>query len=172
MRSNRPCPPRPEIHDEEILMLTRPAPADVLNLLSRAVTDQTRNDTVTAASAGELYLVGQLLALTSRQVRLEPRFIDQEVRAYEALGNLVVNNGTGDTVAISAALTELRDHCAAGPTEGHDAKAYALASEVLCLAIDATFSTPGAARDSMIAALSLRRSNQSEVVGDFTIAGR
>jgi hypothetical protein len=136
------------------------------------VTDQTRNEAVTAASAGELYLVGQLLALTSRRVRLEPRFIDQEVRVYEALGSLVVNEGIGDTAAVSAALTELRDHCAAGPIEGHDATAYALASEVLCLAIDATFGTPGAARDSMLAALDMRRSNQSEVVGDFTIAGR
>jgi hypothetical protein len=153
-------------------MLTRPAAADVLNLLGRAVTDQTRNDAVTPASAGELYLVGQLLALTSRRVRLEPRFIDQEVRTYEALGSLVVSEGIGDTVAIDAALTELRIHCDVGPTEGHDATAYALASEVLCLAIDATFDAPGAARDAMLAALNLRRSNQAEVVGDFTIAGR
>jgi hypothetical protein len=153
-------------------MLTRPAPADVLNLLSRAVTGQTRNAAVTTASAGELYLVGQLLALTSRRVLLEPRFIDQEVRAYQALGNLVVDEGIGDTVAISAALSELRDHCSLGPTEGHDAKAYALSSEVLCLAIDATFCFPGAARDATLAALNMRRSNQSKVVGDFTIAGR
>ena len=153
-------------------MLTRPASADVLTLLGRAVTDQTRNDAVTAASAGELYLVGQLLALTSRRVRLEPRFIDQEVRVYEALGNLVVISGIGDTDAITAALAGLRDHCATGPAEAHDATAYALASEVLCLAIDATFGSPGAERDAMLAALDLRRSNQTELVGDFTIAGR
>ena len=56
--------------------------------------------------------------------------------------------------------------------EAFDSRAYALASEVLCLALDATFDVPGPARDATAAALGLRVSNQARIVGDFTIAGR
>jgi hypothetical protein len=153
-------------------MLTRPAAPAVLSLVGRAVTEHARNETVTQATAGELFLIGQLLAFTSRRVELEPRCIVEEVRANEALGNLVVAEGLGDAQALSTALAELRAHCALGPAESHDRQAYALASEVLCLAIDATFGSLGPARDATIAALALRRSNQAQIVGDFTIAGR
>ena len=105
--------------------------------------------------------------------KLEPSHIASEVRTYRALGETVVTQGLGDTAAIRAALVEVdHAHASSGAVAAHDLKAYALASEILCLAIDATHSRTGLGADATAAALALREKNQAQIVGDFVVAGR
>jgi hypothetical protein len=147
-------------------MLTRPSIPAVLSLLGHAVAQPNAHE------GNDLILTAQLLALTSRRAELEPSHIASEVRTYRALGETVVTQGLGDTAAIRAALVELDAHASSGAVAAHDLKAYALASEILCLAIDATHSRTGLAADATAAALALREKNQAQIVGDFVVAGR
>lgn len=153
-------------------MLTRPAAPAVLNLLSRLIAAKAAESASGNVSPGELVLSSQLLAFMARRIDFEPTFIAQEVAAYTSVGELLLEEGVGDRATIQAALAELREHCAQGPVQPNDARAYALASEILCIAIDETFHVPGRARDAMYSALSLRVANQERVVGDFAVAGR
>ncbi|ODR16922.1 MULTISPECIES: hypothetical protein [Mycolicibacterium] len=147
-------------------MLTRPSIPAVLTLLGRAVAQPDVHE------GNDLILTAQLLAMTARRAELEPGYIESEVRAYRAVGEAVVAEGHGDTVAIRAALDELDSHLSSGSVAAQDFRAYSLASEVLCLAIDATRGATGPATEATAAALALREEHQAQIVGDFTVAGR
>ncbi|EJM24346.1 hypothetical protein PMI22_00757 [Pseudomonas sp. GM21] len=153
-------------------MLTRPAAPAVLNLLGRLIASKSVQSADGNVSPMELVLSGQLLAFVARRIEMEPAFILEEVATYQSVGELLLEESVGDQTTIQAALTALREHCARGVTQSHDARAYALASEIFCIAIEETFHVPGRARDAMSAALALRVANQEKVVGDFAVAGR
>jgi len=152
-------------------VLTRPVAPAVLRLIGHIVSTESMSAPGTA-NPGELIIPAQLIELTARRVELEPGFIAEEVQDYLQVGELVLSEQLGDTSAMAAAMTDLRAHLAGGQVQAHDTRAYALASEVLCLAIDATAATTGPARTATEAALALRQSNQATIVGDFSIAGR
>lgn len=147
-------------------MLSRPSIPAVLSLLSHAVAQPNAHD------GNDLILTAQLLALTSRRAEFESTHIAAEVRTYRALGETVIAEGRGDTVALRAALDALDAHTSSGAVAAQDLTAYALASELLCLAIDATHTSLGPAAEATTAALALREQNQAQIVGDFVVAGR
>lgn len=153
-------------------MLTRPAIPSILRLLGRAVMAHAQSPEPSQAAAGQLFIISQMLSFLARRAEFEPAQMLEEIQIYEDLGDLVVLQGLGDTEAISAALAALRAHRALGFIETRDTTAYGLASEVLCLAIDATFSASGTAHDAMLCALEVRKTNQANIVGDFVIGGR
>jgi hypothetical protein len=113
-----------------------------------------------------------MLAYVARRAELEPSLMAAEIDLYEDLGDHVLREGLGDTDAMSHALAELRTHRASETGVSGGTAAYALASEVLCLAIDAAFSATGSAHDAMTNAVKARRTNQATIVGDFVIGGR
>jgi hypothetical protein len=147
-------------------MLTRPSIPAVLALLGRAIAQPNAHE------GADLILGAQLLAMTARRAEFEPSYIASEVRANRAVGEMVVVEGLGDTAEIRDALDELDAHISAGTVAAQDNRAYALASEVLCLAVDATHTSTGAAAEATAAALALREDHQTQIVGDFTVAGR
>ncbi|WP_375500702.1 hypothetical protein [uncultured Jatrophihabitans sp.] len=147
-------------------MLTRPSVPAVLDLLSHAVAQPD------AGQGHDLALASQLLALTARRVRLEPEFVALEIQAYAEVGELVLAEGLDQDGVVAAVLHDLRDHLARHSSHHFDSRGYALGSEVLCQAIDATHGTTGDAANATAAALALREDHQTQVVGDFTVAGR
>jgi hypothetical protein len=153
-------------------MLTRPTIPSVLKVLSRAARDQAGGGEFSESAASELFISSQMLSYIARRVELERDQILEEVAVYEDLGHQVVREGLGEADTISRALAELRAHCAAEGSLSDLLTAYALASEVLCLAIDASFSTTGAVHEAMVAAVKVRQINQANIVGDFVIGGR
>jgi hypothetical protein len=153
-------------------MLTRPTIPSVLEVLSRAARDQAGAREFSESAASELFISGQMLSYLARRAELEPDQMFEEIAVYEDLGHQVVREGLGKADAISHALAELGTHRTGEGTRSDLLAAYALASEVLCLAIDASFSTTGAVHDAMVAAVKVRQINQANIVGDFVIAGR
>ena len=126
-------------------MLTRPSLSSVLNVLSRATMDQAQAQDFSESSARDLFITSQMLAYVARRAEFEPSLMAAEIDIYEDLGE-------------------------AGSSSS--ATAYALASEVLCLAIDAAFSATGSVHDAMVNAMRVREINQAAIVGDFVIGGR
>ena len=153
-------------------MLTRPSLPSVLNVLSRATMDQAQAQDFSESSARELYITSQMLAYVARRAEFEPYLMAAEIDIYEDLGDQVLREGLGDTDGISRALADLRTHRANEAGSSSGATAYALASEVLCLAIDAAFSATDRAHDAMVNAMRVRQINQATIVGDFVIGGR
>jgi hypothetical protein len=145
-------------------MLTRPSIPAVLALLGRTVAQPNAHE------GHDLILAAQLLAMTARRAEFEPGYLASEVSTNRAVGEMVVAEGLGDTAAIRNVLDELDAHISAGTVAAQDNRAYALASEVLCLAIDATHTITGAAAEATMAALALREEHQTQIVGDFTVA--
>jgi hypothetical protein len=153
-------------------VLTRPTIPDILNLLGRATMDQARVQELSEAAARELFITSQMLAYLARRAELEPSLMLAEIDLYEDLGDQVLGEALGDTDVMARALAELRAHRASQTDSSSGATAYALASEVLCLAIDAAFSATGSVHDAMVNAMRVRRTNQAAIVGDFVIGGR
>jgi hypothetical protein len=153
-------------------MLTRPTIPGVLKVLSRAARDQAGAREFSESAASELFISSQMLSYLARRAELEPDQILEEMAVYEDLGHQVVREGLGEADTLSRALAELRAHRTGEGSRSDLLTAYALASEVLCLAIDATFSTTGAVHEAMVAAVKVRQSNQANIVGDFVIGGR
>jgi hypothetical protein len=153
-------------------MLTRPTIPSVLKVLSRVARDQAGGQELSESTASELFISSQMLAYLARRAELEPHQMLEEIAVYEELGTQVVREGLGEADDISRALAELRAHQTADGTRSDLLTAYALASEVLCLAIDASFSTTSSVHEAMVAAVKVRQVNQANVVGDFVIAGR
>lgn len=153
-------------------MLSRPSLSSVLNVLSRATMDQAQAQEFSASSARELFITSQMLAYLARRAEYEPSLMAAEIDIYEDLGDQVLREGLGDTDGISRALADLRTHRANEGGSSSGATAYALASEVLCLAIDAAFSATGSVHDAMVNAMRVREINQAAIVGDFVIGGR
>ncbi|OBI52013.1 hypothetical protein [Mycobacterium sp. E796] len=138
----------------------------MLTLLSHAVARPNAHE------GSELVLAAQLLAMVARRAEFEPAYIASEVGVYRKLGEMVLAEGLGDVAAMRAALDDLHRHSSAGTPAEHDIQAYALASEVLCLAVDATQASDGPAARATLDALRLREQNQARIVADFTLAGR
>jgi hypothetical protein len=153
-------------------MLTRPTIPSVLKVLSRAARDQAGAREFSESAASELFISSQMLSYLARRAELEPDQILEEMAIYDDLGHQVVREGLGEANTISRVLSELRAHRADEGSRSDLLTAYALSSEVLCLAIDATFSTTGAAHEAMVAAVKVRQINQANIVGDFVIGGR
>lgn len=147
-------------------MLTRPSVPAVLRLLSHAVARPNAHE------GNELVLAAQLLAMVARRTQLEPAYIESEVSVYRRVGEMVIAEGLGDVAAMRSALDELDRHSSKGTLAEQGIHAYARASEVLCLAIDATQASNGPAARATLDALLLREQNQAQIVADFSLAGR
>lgn len=152
-------------------MLTRPTVPALLALLGRVVAENAGAEPGDA-SPNDLGVTAQLLQSASQRAAHEPVFIPEEIELNIAAGNAAIDAGLDADGLIAEALTVIESRLQLGGAAAVDHVAYALSSEVLCLVVDATFATPGPAREAMREALDLRVAHQSQIVGEYTLTGR
>jgi hypothetical protein len=152
-------------------MITRPTSAQLIDEVRRELSSNVAPQVADPQAQGSLQMVDHILGTLAVRAEHEIAWMTEEIADIERVVSRVAAE-PGSPPSVGSALDEL---CASadGSLLLSDVTArYALASEALSRAIEATVATPGPLHDEVNALLDRRLEHETDVIGEFQLVGR
>ena len=152
-------------------MITRPTSAQLIDEVRRELASNVAPLLTDPQAQGSLQMVDHILRTLSVRAEHEIEWMLEEIDDVRSVVSQVAES-VADGAAVREALDALETDCDPGLALSSVTARYALASEALSRAIDATVATPGPLRDSVNALLDRRLEHETDVIGEFQLVGR
>ena len=152
-------------------MITKPTTAQLIDEVRRTLASTVApaiNDPQVQAS---LQMIDHILSTLALRAENELAWMLDEIDDIERVVGRVAEE-LADTGAVLEALDALRATTYGSRSISDVTDRYALASEALSCAVEATMSTGGPLRDEVSALLDRRLAHETDVIGEFQLVGR
>jgi hypothetical protein len=152
-------------------MITRPTSAQLIDEVRRELSSNVAPQLTDPQAQGSLQMVDHILRTLSVRAEHEIEWMLDEIDDISSV--------VGQFAASADAPTSVREAMDALEASPYGSRSlsdvtarYALASEALSRAIEATVATPGPLRDSVNALLDRRLEHETDVIGEFQLVAR
>jgi hypothetical protein len=152
-------------------VITRPTSAQLIEEVRRELSSNVAPQVTDPQTQGSLQMVDHILGTLAVRAEHEIEWMLDEIDDISGVaGRVAASADTGPSVR--EALDALRSSTYGSRSLGDVTSRYALASEALSRAIEATVATPGPLRDKVNALLDRRLEHETDVIGEFQLVGR
>ena len=152
-------------------MITRPTSAQLIDEVRRELSSNVAPQVADPQIKGSLQMVDHILGTLAVRAEHEIAWMTEEIADISRVVSQVAAEA-GFPPSVGQALDELRASADGSLLLSDVTSRYALASEALSRAIDATVATPGPLRDEVSALLDRRLEHETDVIGEFQLVGR
>jgi hypothetical protein len=152
-------------------VITRPTSAQLIDEVRRELSSTIAPQVTDPQAQGSLQMIDHILGTLAVRAEHEIAWMTEEIAEIsQVVGRVAAEPGSPPSVG--SALDELRSSGDGSLLLSDVTSRYALASEALSLAIEATVATPGALHDEVNALLDRRLEHETDVIGEFQLVGR
>ena len=152
-------------------MITRPTSAQLIDEVRRELAENIAPQVTDPQAQGSMQMVDHILSTLAIRAEHELGWMLDEIDDIERVASQVVDE-LPDASAVRAALDALRT-TDSGPRSLSDVtERYALASEALSCAVEATLAAAGPLRDEVSALLDRRLEHETAIIGEFQLVAR
>ena len=152
-------------------MITRPTSAQLIDEVRRELSSNVAPQLTDPQAQGSLQMVDHILRTLSVRAEHEIEWMLDEIDDISSVVGRFA--ATADAPPSVREALDALSASASGSMSLSDVTArYALASEALSRAIEATVATPGPLRDSVNALLDRRLEHETDVIGEFQLVAR
>ena len=152
-------------------MITRPTSAQLIDEVRRELSSNVAPQVADPQIKGSLQMVDHILGTLAVRAEHEIAWMTEEIADISRVVSQVAAEA-GSPPSVGSALDELRAAANGSLLLGDVTARYALASEALSRAIEATVATPGPLHDEVSALLDRRLEHETDVIGEFQLVGR
>jgi hypothetical protein len=152
-------------------VITRPTSAQLIDEVRRELSSNVAAQVADPQIQGSLQMIDHILGTLAVRAEHEIAWMTQEIDEIERVV-LRVAAEPGSPPSVGSALDELRAAADGTLLLSDVTSRYALASEALSRAIEATVATPGPLHDEVNALLDRRLEHETAVIGEFQLVGR
>ena len=152
-------------------MITRPTSAQLIAEVRRELADNIAPLVSDPQAQGSLQMVDHILSTLAIRAEHELEWMLDEIDDIERVAGTVADQ-LPDAAAVRQALDALRTSVYGSRSTNDITDRYALASEALSCAVEATMSSPGPLRDEVSALLDRRLEHETAVIGEFQLVAR
>jgi hypothetical protein len=152
-------------------MITRPTSSQLLDEVRRELASNVAPLVSDPQAQGSLQMVDHILRTLAVRAENEIAWMSEEIDDISRVVSRVADE-VADGSAVREALDALQTQCDPGLTLDAVTSRYALASEALSRAVEATVATPGPLHDEVSALLDRRLEHETDVIGEFQLVGR
>jgi hypothetical protein len=152
-------------------MITKPTSAQLIEEVRRELASNVAPAVDDPQVQGSLQMIDHILATLAIRAENEIAWMEEEIDDIRRVVSQVADS-LADGAALREALDAMQTSCDPGLTLTAVAARYALASEALSRAVEATTSSSGPLRDEVSALLDRRLAHETDVIGAFQLVGR
>jgi hypothetical protein len=152
-------------------VITRPTSAQLIDEVRRELSSNVAAQVADPQIQGSLQMIDHILATLAVRAEHEIAWMTEEIADISRVVGRVVAE-PGSPPSVGSALDELRASVDDSLLLSDVTSRYALASEALSRAIEATVATPGPLHDEVSALLDRRLEHETDVIGEFQLVGR
>jgi hypothetical protein len=152
-------------------MITRPTSAQLIDEVRRELSSTIAPLVTDPQAQGSLQMVDHILATLAVRAEHEIAWMTEEIDDISRVVDRVASSPDAPP-SVREALDSLRSSCGESLLLSDVTAKYALASEALSRAIDATVATHGPLHDEVSALLDRRLEHETDVIGEFQLVGR
>jgi len=152
-------------------MITRPTSAQLIDEVRRELSSNVAPQLTDPQAQGSLQMVDHILRTLSVRAEHEIEWMLEEIDDVQRVVTQVAES-VADSASVREALDALQATASGSMSLSDVTTRYALASEALSRAIEATVATPGPLRDSVNALLDRRLEHETDVIGEFQLVAR
>ena len=154
-------------------MITAPTTAQLLSVVRQELADKVAPAVTDPQVATSLHMIDHILRTLAVRAEHELGWMGEEMSAIELVANRVAASELPGAASVAQALEEFRANVSPGLHAADVAADYNRATEVLSLAVEATFSDTGELRVAVDVLLDQRLAHETDVIGeDFQLVGR
>jgi hypothetical protein len=152
-------------------VITRPTSAQLIEEVRRELSSNVAPQVADPQVQGSLQMVDHILATLAVRAEHEIEWMLDEIDDISSVvGRFAASPDAPPSVR--EALDALQATTSRSTSLSDVSERYALASEALSRAIEATVATPGSLRDSVSALLDRRLEHETDVIGEFQLVAR
>jgi len=152
-------------------VITRPTSGQLIEEVRRELSTNVAPQVTDPQAQGSLQMVDHILATLAVRAEHEIEWMLDEIDDISAVVGRVAASADAPP-SVREALDTLHASPYGSRSLSDVTARYALASEALSRAIEATVATPGPLRDSVNALLDRRLEHETDVIGEFQLVGR
>jgi hypothetical protein len=152
-------------------VITRPTSAQLIEEVRRELSSNVAPQVADPQTQGSLQMVDHILGTLAVRAEHETAWMTEEIADISRVVERVAAE-PGSPASVGSALDELRSSADGSLLLSDVASRYALASEALSRAIEATVATPGPLHDEVNALLDRRLEHETDVIGEFQLVAR
>ena len=152
-------------------MITRPTSAQLIDEVRRELAENIAPQVTDPQAQGSLQMVDHILRTLAVRAEHEIEWMLDEIDDISAVVGRVAASADAPP-SVREALDALETGASGSLSLGDVSERYALASEALSRAIEATVATPGPLRDEVNALLDRRLEHETAVIGEFQLVAR
>jgi hypothetical protein len=152
-------------------MITRPTSAQLIEEVRRELGENIAPQVADPQAQGSLQMVDHILRTLSVRAEHEIEWMLEEIDDISAVVGRVAASADAPP-SVREALDALETGASGSLSLGDVSERYALASEALSRAIEATVATPGPLHDEVNALLDRRLEHETAVIGEFQLVAR
>jgi hypothetical protein len=152
-------------------MITRPTTAQLIDEVRRELASTVAPAVDDPQVQGSLQMIDHILSTLAVRADNEIAWMTEEIDDVQRVVTRVAD-AVADGAAVREALDALQTACDPGLSLSAVTDRYALASEALSRAVEATMSTGGPLRDEVASLLDRRLAHETDVIGAFQLVGR
>jgi hypothetical protein len=152
-------------------MITRPTSAQLIDQVRRELAEDVAPKVADPQTLGSLQMIDHILRTLSVRAEHEIEWMLDEIDDIERVAGRVADE-LPDAGAVGEALDALRTSAYGSRSTNDVTERYALASEALSRAVEATVATPGPLRDEVSTLLDRRLQHETDVIGEFQLVAR
>jgi hypothetical protein len=152
-------------------MITRPTSAQLIDEVRRELASNVAPQLTDPQAQGSLQMVDHILRTLSVRAEHEIEWMLDEIDDITSVVGQFAASADAPP-SVQEAMDALEASAAGSMALSDVTTRYALASEALSRAIEATVATPGPLRDSVSALLDRRLEHETDVIGEFQLVAR
>jgi hypothetical protein len=152
-------------------MITRPTSAQLIEEVRRELSSNVAPQLTDPQAQGSLQMVDHILRTLSVRAEHEIEWMLEEIDDIASVVGRFAASADAPP-SVREALDALETSASGSMSLSDVTTRYALASEALSRAIEATVATPGPVRDLVNALLDRRLEHETDVIGEFQLVAR
>jgi hypothetical protein len=152
-------------------MITRPTSAQLIDEVRRELSSNVAPQLTDPQAQGSLQMVDHILRTLSVRAEHEIEWMLEEIDDISSVVGRFAASADAPR-SVKEALDALEASASGSRSLSDVTTRYALASEALSRAIEATVATPGPMRDPVNALLDRRLEHETDVIGEFQLVAR
>ena len=152
-------------------MITRPTSAQLIDEVRRELAENVAPQVTDPQAQGSLQMVDHILRTLAVRAEHEIEWMLDEIDDISVVAGEVASSPDAPP-SLREALDALQTTACGSRSLSDVTERYALASEALSRALEATVASPGPLRDAVNALLDRRLEHESDVIGEFQLVAR
>ena len=152
-------------------MITQPTTARLIEVVRQELRDRVAPAVGDPQTEASLQMIDHILSALAVRAENEIAWMMEEIDDVQRVVGRVAES-VADSASLREALDALQTASDPGLALNSVTSRYALASEALSRAVEATMSTAGPLRDEVSALLDRRLAHETDVIGEFQLVAR